>query len=586
MSLRIPATSGAALLFCSLMVSAQSPTKVRALTLDGLFPKDRLLEVKIELAKADWDTIRRQRRTFFSALRAERQFKPLEPPYTYVDAKVTIDGVTFAKVGIRKKGFIGSQSSTEPSLKIKLNHLDKQGSIDGLSNLTFNNNKQDESVVSQFLAYSFFTAAGLPAPRAAFAKVTVNGRDLGVYTHVESMRRQLFDRCFGSSKGTLYEGTVVDFYPGWEGSFERKFGSKKKGRAKIEELTRLLQRDPSTAGFEAAIGGLVDLDAFYRFWAVESLLGFWDGYSGNANNYFVYLHPKTAKFHFLPWGADALFMKYGVLRRDRRAPLSAKTWGLVAHKLYQVEDARQRYAAVLREVMAKHWNEKALLAEVDRLEKLLEPHLTRRHRRFEEALDRTREFIGSRGAELVAEMADGMPIWTAPPRKPFVMPDRSNRRSGTSSIWDAAMKGDVRALGRQLSGGADVDGKNENGDAPLGIAAVAGRGEAVTFLLSKGASVSATNKDGSTPLHGAAFLGHVEVVKLLLQGGADPGAPNQKGESSLDVAAAAWNDQIAGFVEFLAGILRIKLDPEAVQAGRQQVAAILREHAKKRDKKD
>ena len=29
--------------------------------------------------------------------------------------------------------------------------------------------------------------------------------------------------------------------------------------------------------YERAISDVVDLDAFYRFWAVEGLLGFWDG---------------------------------------------------------------------------------------------------------------------------------------------------------------------------------------------------------------------------------------------------------------------------------------------------------------------
>jgi spore coat protein H len=104
--------------------------------------------------------------------------------YAYVEAKVTIDGVTFPRVGIRKKGFIGSLSRTRPSLKIKLDFIDEEGNIDGLNNLTFNNNQQDVSQMSQFIGYSLFNAAGSPAPRSALAKVRVNGRNLGVYSHV------------------------------------------------------------------------------------------------------------------------------------------------------------------------------------------------------------------------------------------------------------------------------------------------------------------------------------------------------------------------------------------------------------------
>ena len=55
---------------------------------------------------------------------------------------------------------------------------------------------------------------------------------------------------------------------------------------------------------EEAIGQLVDLDSFYTFWVMEGLLGLWDGYSGDENNFFFYLNPETDKFHFIPWGAD------------------------------------------------------------------------------------------------------------------------------------------------------------------------------------------------------------------------------------------------------------------------------------------
>ena len=63
---------------------------------------------------------------FFEALQPKRQVEEVDSPYTYVEVSVTIDGVVFASVGLRKKGFIGSQSTSRPSRKIKLNHTDKK----------------------------------------------------------------------------------------------------------------------------------------------------------------------------------------------------------------------------------------------------------------------------------------------------------------------------------------------------------------------------------------------------------------------------------------------------------------------------
>jgi len=82
------------------LFAAIQGANAKELKLDDLFPKDRLLEVNITIAEQDWDKIRYQRRTRENALPPSRQFEPPPPPYSYVEASVTIDGVTFPKVGL------------------------------------------------------------------------------------------------------------------------------------------------------------------------------------------------------------------------------------------------------------------------------------------------------------------------------------------------------------------------------------------------------------------------------------------------------------------------------------------------------
>ena len=404
----------------------------KKLTLAELFPADRVLDVQITVAEKDWEKIRHQSRNFVSALHEKRKTKPIDGPYEYVNADVTIDGVKFGKVGLRKKGFIGSQSTSRPSLKIKLNHTDKGRNIGGLTNLTMNNNKQDGSIVSQYMGYAIFNAAGSTAPRCAFAKVTVNGKNLGIYSHVESMRKPLLARGFGNDAGTLYEGTVVDFYEDWEGSLEHKRGDDKPGREKIRQLIQLLESEEAS---EEAIGRLVDLDSFYRFWAIEGLLGFWDGYSGNANNFFIYLNPKTDRFHFMPWGADALFRKRSMLNFNFRAPVSVKTKGRVAYRLYQLPEGRERYRKTLHALLNEHWDEDKLLAECDRIEALIQPHLSREQQRFSRSLDGTRDFIEARRRDLMKETGGGMPEWRKEPKAPPVIAAIGKIKAKFSATW-------------------------------------------------------------------------------------------------------------------------------------------------------
>ena len=564
----------------------------KELTLDDIFPTDKVLDIQITVSEQDWNKIRFQSRNFVEVLNESRQFKPPEHPYTYVEASVSIDGVVFPKVGLRKKGFIGSQSHTRPSLKIKLNHVDKKGGIDRLKNLTLNNNQQDASQVSQFMGYALFNTISSPAPRCAYAKVTVNGENLGIYSHVESMREPLLKGTFGNDNGTLYESSVVDFYKEWENSFEHKRGDDARGREKIKALIDVLADDQVT---EQAIGEHVDLDSFYRFWATEGLLGFWDGYSGNNNNFFVYLNPETDKFHFLPWGADSLFTKFSILahQRNSRAPISVKTQGLIAYSLYQLEAGRERYAKTMMEILEKHWNEVTLLAEVDRISAMIEQHMIPAQRSFREEgrwgegktisfadkLDETRDFIRTRKSEVLAEVAGGMPVWKRRPNPPIVMgPDgfdskfmRQFIELPEDNLWGAARTGDLKGIKRYLAEGADINELSpETNISPLSWATMMGHTKAAELLLQLGADVNVRQEDGGTPLHVAVALGRAEIAELLIKEGADVNAKNRRGDVPASALHIPW-----GMLKFMTGIFDIELEQKEVEAGRAKIAEML-----------
>ena len=558
----------------------------KELTLDDIFPTDRVIDVQITVSQQDWDTIRYQSRDFMTALGASRQFKPMESPYTYVEASVSIDGVVFPEVGLRKKGFIGSLSSIRPSLKIKLNHIDKAGEIEGLTNLTLNNNKQDTSLMSQFVGYALFNAIGSPAPRCAYAKVTVNGENLGIYSHVETFRRPLLKRAFGNSNGPLYEGTVVDFYEEWENSFEHKRGDDARGRAHIIALINVLANPKAT---EADIGELVDLDSFYRFWAIEGLVGFWDGYSGNKNNFFVYLNPEDNKFYFLPWGMDSIFTKMSKLEfmNDRRAPISVKTQGLIAYKLYQFETGRQRYAEVLTEILDNHWNTSELLATLDKAAVLVEPHLVSVQRvieedwgrgwgkdpkkpTFESELEAVRDFIRNRKSDIQAEIANGMPVWRKRPDPPFVIAEDGNfMKSFLKSIEDtlagAARMGDLEAIKQYVADGVDVNALFFEMP-PLTWAAMMGQTEAARLLLQHGAEVNGRNSDDNTALHLAIFLGRAGTAELLLKSGADVNAKNDDGATPVDLLQVPWE-----MTRLLTRPMGIELEQAQVESGKAKI---------------
>lgn len=57
----------------------------------------------------------------------------------FFEASVIIDDLAIPNMVLRKKGFIDTQSTFQPLLKVKLNHSDEKAGIGGLITLTFSN---------------------------------------------------------------------------------------------------------------------------------------------------------------------------------------------------------------------------------------------------------------------------------------------------------------------------------------------------------------------------------------------------------------------------------------------------------------
>jgi ankyrin repeat protein len=89
-----------------------------------------------------------------------------------------------------------------------------------------------------------------------------------------------------------------------------------------------------------------------------------------------------------------------------------------------------------------------------------------------------------------------------------------------SPLISASIKGEAETVRVLLSGGADVNAKNDSGGTALMLASYTGEAETVRALLSGGADVNARDDDGVTALKLAKLKNHNEIVQILKQAGA------------------------------------------------------------------
>ena len=386
---------------------------------DAYFAMERVLEVSIEIDPEDWDTLRHQTRTFEDLMAEIEKYqlsRPFASIYDWFPATVTIDGETHTEVGVRKKGFLGSQSDTKPSLKLRYDkYVDGQSLGGVMERMTLNNSVQDPSMVNTCLSYQVFAAAGSPAPRCNFATVTVNGKELGLYVHLEELKKPFLARHFDSAEGNLYEGTISDFTPEYRGTMEKKTNEDEDDWSDVEAVMAVLL-DPSDAGLEA-LAELVDLERFLSFWATESLVGHWDGYTGDRNNYHFYREPD-GKFVFIPWGVDDTFhLKDDPNPFDNisNPPPSVLALTAIPNRLYNIPEWRAKYAARMKEILHSAWNEDMLLGSVDAMAAIVQAHaLPEAREGAAEDTERVRKFILKRKGEILADITPEPPDWPEP----------------------------------------------------------------------------------------------------------------------------------------------------------------------------
>jgi len=88
------------------------------------------------------------------------------------------------------------------------------------------------------------------------------------------------------------------------------------------------------------------------------------------------------------------------------------------------------------------------------------------------------------------------------------------------SLHEAAAAGDIEQIKSLISGGADVNAKDDNGETPLHNAVILANKDVIELLIASGADVNAKDNQGRTPLWWAKEQNSAELIEILSKHGA------------------------------------------------------------------
>ncbi len=322
------------------------------------------------------EDIRRESEKIFGKLRVvplkisieEQYLGKLQKSYTnlpvYVPAEIQQGSNVYSQVGLRLRGVSTFQPVDEkPNFTLKFNEFVDGQKFFGLRKIHLSNAMFDKTYVQELLAYQLFTAAGVVAQRVNFARVELNGRDLGLYVMIEGVTKDFLKLNWGTDEGSVYEADEADV----DGYLEQDYGKRDRHQTDLRALVAALN-EPNADQQLAKLKAAIDVKLFASYVAVEILMNLWDGYSMRINNYRVFSNHQDGKVYFIPHGCDRLF-------DDPTDPIMPEWEGRVAKVLLELPETRKLYLKRLAELTSKLMAKDALFKRMDDASEVIQPTL-------------------------------------------------------------------------------------------------------------------------------------------------------------------------------------------------------------------
>ncbi|MFQ5447631.1 MAG: CotH kinase family protein, partial [Saprospiraceae bacterium] len=222
--------------------------------------------------------------------------------------------------------------SVKLPFKLDFNKYVAGQKYDNLKKLNLHNEDRDPSMMRSKIISDFLIEQGVPAPRVAYTRNTINGEYWGLYTVVEQLDKTFLSTNFSLNSGNLYK--ALPRYPGWEplgGSTLEYLGFLPSDYDDIYELktnetlndwsgfVNLLNEINNTSAteFKDSLEAVLNTDSFLKAWAIMALFVNYDAYPFLGNNYYLYENPVDGKFQWIAWDFN---LGVGTARRGMTIP--------------------------------------------------------------------------------------------------------------------------------------------------------------------------------------------------------------------------------------------------------------------------
>lgn len=235
-----------------------------------------------------------------------------------VPARLTVDGKTYDDVGVHYRGASSFFTVTEGwkrSMNIDVDFVNEDQNVGGYRTLNLLNSHRDPTYVRTVLYYQI-AREYIPAPKANFARVVINGESWGPFVNAQQFNKEFIAENFGVTKGARWK---VPGSPGakagleylgedpaeYKKLYEIKTKDDRKSWTDFIKLCRVLNQTPPEK-LEQELAPILNIEGVLKFLALENTLINSDGYWIRRSDYNIYQDEK-GRFHIIPHDANETF---------------------------------------------------------------------------------------------------------------------------------------------------------------------------------------------------------------------------------------------------------------------------------------
>ncbi len=325
------------------------------------FPQDEVTIVKIII---DPDSLQMMIDTFDNVH---------DYPATFIFLSSTLND-TLNNVGFRLKGNT-SLLANKKSFKVAFDAFDNNSEWQNQNKMNLIAQQNDPSMLRNKLCHDMFRHFEIPTERTSYTRLFINEEYRGLYLNTEQIDKKFTTLHFDEQgDGNLYKCTypadlnyissnpeAYQFFTDWGTQpYELKTNQWQNDYSDLAHFIDVLV-NTSLGQLPCELPRVFNVEAYLKTAAIDILMGNWDGYIYNKNNYYLYHDQNTDQINYMPYdldntiGIDWVGVDWGT--RNIYSWASASESRPLFKRLMQIPLYRDRFSYHIEQICTEYFNE-------------------------------------------------------------------------------------------------------------------------------------------------------------------------------------------------------------------------------------